>query len=77
MNSLLQDMPRTRLIQIWFGIVTLAVVTGITLGASVTGGTGALLFVMCLVPPGLLHLMWNGARSQTVAEILHDADRRR
>lgn len=69
-------MTRSRLIQIWFTAVALIVAAGIALGASMTIGTGAILFVLCLVPPAIVVKLWPDIPSQTIAEVLHDTERR-
>ena len=57
---MLKDVTRSRLIQIWFAAVALVVVAGIALGVSVTGGTGAMLLALSLVPALLILMLWPG-----------------
>lgn len=73
---MLTDMTRSRLIQVWFTAVALVIVAGIALGASVTIGTGAILLALCLVPPAIIMKLWPGRQPQTIAEVLHDTERR-
>ena len=70
------EMTRSRLFQIWFTAVALVVAAGIALGANITIGTGLILFALCMVPPAIALKLWPEAPSQTVAEVLHDAERR-
>ena len=73
---MVKDMTRSRLIQVWFAAVALVIAAGIALGATVTLGTGAMLLALCLVPPAIIVMLWHGVRSPTIAEVLHDAERR-
>lgn len=73
---MLQDMTRSKAIQIWFAVVALIVVAGFAFGASTTIGTGVLLGALCLVPPAIILAVWPAVRPQTVAEVLHDAEGR-
>lgn len=73
---MLKHMTRSKLIVIWFSAVALAVVAVIAFGVAVTIGTGALLLAMCLVPPLLVVMLWPTGGSPTIAEVLHDAQRR-
>jgi hypothetical protein len=70
------DMTPSRLIQIWFTAVALIVVAGFALGASITFSTGAILAALCLVPPAIIMKLWPSIQPQTIAQVLHDTDRR-
>ena len=74
---MLRKMTRSKAIQLWFAAVGLVVVAGIAIGVSLTVGTGAMLLALCLVPPAIILMVWPGAESPTVAEVLHEAERRR
>jgi hypothetical protein len=63
-------------LQIWFTAVGLAVVAVIALGASMTIGTGAIVLALCLVPPAIVLKLWPDVPSQTIAQVLHDTERR-
>jgi hypothetical protein len=73
---MLKHMTRARLIQAWFAAVALIVVASIAFGAAMTIGTGAMLLALCLVPPAMILMLWPGRERPTVAEVLHDAERR-
>jgi hypothetical protein len=73
---MLKHMTRSRVIQIWFAAVALILAAGIAFGAAMTIGTGAMLVALCLVPPAIILVLWPGVEHQTVAEVLHDAERR-
>lgn len=62
--------------QIWFMAVALTVVAGIAFGASVTVGTGAVLLALCLVPGVIVWMLWPGAQSPTVGDVIRGTDRR-
>lgn len=70
-DTMLKDMTRSRLIQAWFAALALVVAAALALGASVTVGTGAMLLVLCLVPPTIVLMLWPGVQPPTVAEVLH------
>ena len=74
---MLNDMTRSRLIQVWFATVALVVFAGIALGAAMTIGTGALLLGMCLVPPAIILMLWPRVQTVTIAEVLHGTERPR
>ena len=76
-DTMLNDMTRSRLIQVWFAAVALVVFAGIALGAAMTIGTGALLFGMCLVPPAIILMLWPRVQTLTIAEVLHGTERPR
>ena len=73
---MLNHMTRSRAIQIWFVAVALVVAAGLTFGAAMTVGTGAMLVALCLVPPAMILLLWPGIDHPTIAEVLHDTERR-
>ena len=76
MDTMLTDMTRSRLIQLWFTAVALVIVAGIALGASMSISTAAILLALCLVPPAIVMKLWPGRQSQTVADVLHGSERR-
>ena len=76
MDTMLTDMTRSRLIQIWFTAVALVIVAGIALGASMSMSTAAILLALCLVPPAIVMKLWPGKQAQTAAEVLHGSERR-
>jgi hypothetical protein len=73
---MLIDVTRSRSIQVWFAAVALIVAASVVLGASVTVGTAAVLMALCLAPPAIILMLWPGAQSATVADVIHGADRR-
>jgi hypothetical protein len=75
-HTMLADMTRSRLIQLWFTAVALVIVAGIALGASMSISTTAILLALCLVPPAIVLKLWPARQPQTIAEVLHDSERR-
>ena len=75
-KTMLKNVTRSKVLQIWFTAVMLIAVAGTALGVSVTMGTGALLLGACLVPPGIALMLWPGAQSPTVGDVLRGSDRR-
>lgn len=73
---MLNDMTRSRAIQVWFAAVLLIVVAGIALGVSMTIGTGVMLVALCFVPPAIVWVLWPGVPPPTVGEVLRGVDRR-
>jgi hypothetical protein len=73
---MLNALTRTRVIQIWFVVVAVAIAAGIAFGVAVTTSTGVLLLAGCLVPPAIVLFLWRDAPPPTVAEVIHAADRR-
>jgi hypothetical protein len=73
---MLKHITRSRMIQVWFAAVALVVAAGIAAGAAMTMGTGAMLAALCLVPPAMILMLWPGVEPPTIAEVLHDGERR-
>jgi len=73
---MLNDFTRARLIQVWLALVGLVVTAGYAVGATVTVGTAALLFVLCLVPPAMTMILWPDEQPQTADETFRGNDRR-
>jgi|RhiMetStandDraft_4_1073278.scaffolds.fasta_scaffold24057_3 hypothetical protein len=66
---------RTRVIQLWFVAVAVAVAAGIAFGVVVTASTAVLLVAGSLVPPAILRVLWRHDTSPTVGEVIHATDR--
>jgi hypothetical protein len=73
---MVRDMTRAKLMQICVVAVVLVAVASVVLGTRVTVATAAALLAVCLVPPAILLVLWPGAEPPTIAEVLHDVDRR-
>jgi hypothetical protein len=65
---------RIRLAGIWVFSVAVLAASGVVLGLSVTASTVLLWLVACVVPPGVMLMVWPSAPPLTVAELLHSVD---
>lgn len=72
----MNGITRSRLIQIWFGAVAVAIAGVIVLGVAITISTGVLLLSASVVPPAIVLFLWREAPPPTVAEVIHAVDRR-
>jgi hypothetical protein len=73
---MLRDKTRATLIQGWLFVATLVAVTALAFGVTMTVGTALMLFVLSLVPPVIVFMLWPAVQPVTVAEVLRGADRR-
>jgi hypothetical protein len=71
-----RDVTRSKLIQMWFVAISLVVVAAVTLGTTLTVGTGAALLAFALVPPAVLFALWPKVQPMTASDVLHGRDRR-
>ena len=60
----------------WVVAVAVVAVASIAFGVRMTLGTAAALLAVCVVPPAILLVLWPGSEPPTIAEVLHDVDRR-
>jgi hypothetical protein len=67
---------RRTVIGVWLAVLVAVAGAGALSGVSTTIGSIALWFVACVVPTVIMLMVWLGAPSPTVAEILHAVDRR-
>ena len=71
---MLKEISRNRLVGLWFAAVAVVIASVVAMGVNVGVSTTALLLTLSLVPPGIILVLWRGAPSPTVAEILHTAN---
>ena len=65
---------RSQLAGIWvFSVMVLAALS-VVLGLSVTASTALLWLVACVVPPGVMLMVWPSAPPLTVAQLLYSVD---
>ena len=62
------EVTRSKVIVVWFLFLALVVATVLMFGVSFTTETAALLAALCLVPPGLLLMLWPGVQPQTAVD---------
>lgn len=73
---MLRKMTRAKALQVWFAVVALIAVAGVAFGATVTAGTAAMLLVLCLVPAGIILMLWPRDLATTAGDVLRGVDRR-
>ena len=61
---------------VWLAVLVAVTGAGALAGVPITIGTSALWFVACVVPTVIMLMVWRGAPSPSVAEILHAVERR-
>jgi hypothetical protein len=59
---------------IWVFSVALLAASSVVLGLSVTASTAVLWLVACVVPPGVMLMVWPSTPPLTIAEVLHSVD---
>jgi hypothetical protein len=75
-KSMLSNMTRARVIQVWFAAVALVVVAAVAFGAAVKVGTGGMLLALSIVPAVLIFLLWPQDQTVTAGDVLRGTDRR-
>ena len=70
---MLKTVSRAQLIAAWFALVVVLFAVSIVWGATTSVSAGALWLLACLAPPAVMLLVWR-APTQTVAELLYDAN---
>ena len=70
---MLKNITRNRLVALWFVAVAVVIASAMAGGVNIDGSTTAFLLALSLVPAGIIVVLWRGALSPTVAEILHAA----
>ena len=70
---MLKNVSRTQLIAAWFAVVVVLFAVSVVWGATTSVSAGLLWLLACLVPPAVMLLVWR-APTQTVAELLYEAN---
>ena len=70
---MLKNVSRSQLIAAWFGVVVVLFALSVVWGAETSVSAGILWLLACLAPPAVMLLVWR-APTQTVAELLYDAN---
>jgi hypothetical protein len=70
---MLKSVSRTQLIAAWFAIVVVLFAFSVVFGAETSVSAGVFWLLACLAPPAVMLLVWR-APTQTVAELLYDAN---
>ena len=70
---MLKNVSRLQLVAAWFAIVVVLFAVSVVWGAQTPVGSAGLWLLACLAPPAVMLLVWR-APTQTVAELLYDAN---
>ena len=70
---MLKSVTRTQLIAVWLAIVVVLFALSVAFGAQTSVSAGVLWLLACLAPPAVMLLVWR-APTQTVAELLYEAN---
>jgi hypothetical protein len=70
---MLKNSSRPKLIAAWFAVIVVSFALTVVWGATLSVSAGALWLLACLGPPAVMLLVWR-APTQTVAELLYDAN---
>ena len=70
---MLINVSRAQLMAAWFAVVVVLFALSAVWGAKISVSTGVLWLLVCVAPPAVLLLVWR-APTQTVAELLYDAN---
>ena len=71
---MLKNVSRGQLIAAWFALVLVLFALSVVWGSETSVSAGALWLLACLAPPAVMLMVWR-APTQTVAELLYDANR--
>ncbi len=74
-HEMTEHITRTRVAQLWFSALALAVVIWATFGTTIGVGTAALLIGLSLVPPAMLFMLWPAVQPATVGEVMRGTER--
>ena len=70
---MLKNVSRTQIIAAWFAVVVVLFAVSVVWGARTSVSTGVLWLLASVAPPAVMLLVWR-APTQTVAELLYDAN---
>lgn len=70
---MLKNVSRLQIIAAWFALVIVLFAVSVLWGAKTSVGSAELWLLACLAPPAVMLLVWR-APTQTVAEVLYDAN---
>ena len=71
---MLKRIARLQVAAAWVAAVIVAMAGSVVAGLDMTTSTGELWFVIAVVPPAVMLLLWRGAPPATVAELLYAVD---
>jgi|KBSSwiS6_1023812.scaffolds.fasta_scaffold10282_3 quinol-cytochrome oxidoreductase complex cytochrome b subunit len=70
---MLKNVSRRQLVAAWFALVVVLFAVSVVWGAETSVSSAVLWLLACLAPPAVMLLVWR-APTQTVAELLYDAN---
>ena len=70
-----KHISRERVVAAWVATVLVMLAASIVAGVAITLGTAQLWLATCLVPPGILLLLWHGKEPMTIAHPIYEVDR--
>jgi peptidoglycan/LPS O-acetylase OafA/YrhL len=73
---MLRSLNRPNIVAAWVGVLLAVAGAAALSGVSITPGDSALWFAVCVVPPVVMLMVWSGAPSPAMQEILYAGDRR-
>ncbi|HEY6211820.1 MAG TPA: hypothetical protein VIW45_06015 [Vicinamibacterales bacterium] len=74
---MMNNLTRSRVIQMWFVAVALVVAAAFALGANLTLGRWMLILGLCLVPPAMLFKLWPVAADRSMKDLIYESGRDR
>ena len=72
---MLKIVSRERIVAAWVATVLVMFAVSLVAGTAITVGTAQLWLAVCLVPPGILLLLWHGKEPMTIEHPIYDVDR--
>jgi hypothetical protein len=72
---MLNDITKAKLILVWLAVVAMMIGFMAVFAVTMTLSTGVMLVALCLVPPGIIFMLWPSVPPPTVAEVLHKGTR--
>jgi hypothetical protein len=74
---MLNNLTRSKAIQIWFAVVALILAATLTFGSALALTTWALILGLTLVPAILLFALWPGEPKQSMKDMVYTSTRER
>ena len=73
---MLRSLNRPNIVAAWVGVLLAVAGAAALSGVSISLDNSALWFAVCVVPPAVMLMVWNGAPPPAMQEILYAVDRR-
>jgi hypothetical protein len=72
---MLRNISRGQVVGAWVAAVIVLIACSVVAGAVITVGLAELWVIACLVPPGIVLLLWHGDRPLSAAQLIDAVDR--